>query len=402
MAERLAPAAARARRASASEAAAREQALEARSEAVEALRRLRAVERLTRRREQLGPVNPLAQEEYAEALRPRRGARGQRERPRDRAARAARGDPRHRPPDRGDLRGDLPAPRRATSRSSSATCSPAAAGRLRLVSEEQAPRAGARRAAAAEQRGRDARRSRRLPRPRSRGRRPAGAREEELLGRGDRDHAGRQVDQAPVAALRRREVDDRARVPVRGVPRAPVPVLHPRRGRGGARRPQPRPLPGAAAPLLRPRAVHRDHPPEAHDGGRRLALRRLDGRGRGLEGALAAPAGECQPEVPTSPRSAEVGRCYRRAARGARLERSVHRRRSTGCSPSVAPAERSAPARRPAIDAPTERARRQAGGGLFRRLRESMAKTRQALGSEIQATLFGGSTSTPGNAWRRR
>jgi len=33
-------------------------------------------------------------------------------------------------------------------------------------------------------------------------------------------------------------------------------------------------------------------------------------------------------------------------------------------------------------------ARRQRGG-LFRRLRESMAKTRQALGSEIQATLFG-------------
>src|SRR6478672_8877942 len=28
-------------------------------------------------------------------------------------------------------------------------------------------------------------------------------------------------------------------------------------------------------------------------------------------------------------------------------------------------------------------------GGLFRRLRESMAKTRQALGSEIQSTLFG-------------
>ena len=28
-------------------------------------------------------------------------------------------------------------------------------------------------------------------------------------------------------------------------------------------------------------------------------------------------------------------------------------------------------------------------GGFFRRLRESMAKTRQALSSEIQATLFG-------------
>jgi fused signal recognition particle receptor len=35
-------------------------------------------------------------------------------------------------------------------------------------------------------------------------------------------------------------------------------------------------------------------------------------------------------------------------------------------------------------DAPPERRR-----GLFRRLRESMAKTREALGSEIQATLFG-------------
>jgi fused signal recognition particle receptor len=36
----------------------------------------------------------------------------------------------------------------------------------------------------------------------------------------------------------------------------------------------------------------------------------------------------------------------------------------------------------------SEQAPRQRGG-LFRRLRESMAKTRQALGSEIQATLFG-------------
>jgi fused signal recognition particle receptor len=35
------------------------------------------------------------------------------------------------------------------------------------------------------------------------------------------------------------------------------------------------------------------------------------------------------------------------------------------------------------------RERKSKRGGLFRRLRESMAKTRQALGSEIQATLFG-------------
>ena len=36
-----------------------------------------------------------------------------------------------------------------------------------------------------------------------------------------------------------------------------------------------------------------------------------------------------------------------------------------------------------------EAAERGSRGGLFRRLRESMAKTRQALSSEIQATLFG-------------
>ncbi len=39
--------------------------------------------------------------------------------------------------------------------------------------------------------------------------------------------------------------------------------------------------------------------------------------------------------------------------------------------------------------APGESDSRRKRGGLFRRLRESMAKTRQALGSEIHATLFG-------------
>lgn len=38
---------------------------------------------------------------------------------------------------------------------------------------------------------------------------------------------------------------------------------------------------------------------------------------------------------------------------------------------------------------PSEPAVEKRRGGLFRRLRESMSKTRQALGSEIQATLFG-------------
>ena len=41
--------------------------------------------------------------------------------------------------------------------------------------------------------------------------------------------------------------------------------------------------------LLRARPVHRRHPPEAHDGGGRLAVRRVDAVGRRLEGDLAPP-----------------------------------------------------------------------------------------------------------------
>ena len=43
--------------------------------------------------------------------------------------------------------------------------------------------------------------------------------------------------------------------------------------------------------LLAARAVHRRHPPEADDGGGRLAVRRVDGRRRDLEGDLAPAAG---------------------------------------------------------------------------------------------------------------
>src|SRR5439155_8599240 len=86
------------------------------------------------------------------------------------------------------------------------------------------------------------------------------------------------------------EVDDRDRVPVRGLPRAAVPVLHPRRGRSRAGRSQHRAVPRPPADVRRPRAVHRRHPPEAHDGGRRHPLRRLDGRRRRIEGRVPAPA----------------------------------------------------------------------------------------------------------------
>ncbi|MGH2834822.1 MAG: signal recognition particle-docking protein FtsY [Solirubrobacteraceae bacterium] len=55
--------------------------------------------------------------------------------------------------------------------------------------------------------------------------------------------------------------------------------------------------------------------------------------------------------------------------------------------------ERAAQQARTSQDAGTER-----GAGLFRRLRENLSKTRQALGSEIQATLF---TTIDEDTWER-
>ena len=57
-----------------------------------------------------------------------------------------------------------------------------------------------------------------------------------------------------------------------------------------------------AAHVRRPRAVHRRHAPEAHDGGGRLPVRRLDGRRRRLEGHLApAAARSCGVESARAP-----------------------------------------------------------------------------------------------------
>ncbi len=179
------------------------------------------MERLERRREQLGPVNPLAQEEYAEALAHVEELEGQ----------------------RADLETalrELRALIRETDRQIQETFEQTFAGggaqlrgarRRRLPRRQRAaapgrgragPAAGARRPAAA---GRDAgqrcaieaaaeaeaERARSAP-----ARRQLPGVEIEIT-------PGGQVDQAPVAALRRREVDDRARVPVRRVPRAPCP-----------------------------------------------------------------------------------------------------------------------------------------------------------------------------------
>ena len=241
------------------------------------------IERLQRRREQLGPVNPLAQQEYAEAVEHVEELERQRE-----DLEAAMRELKHLIRDTDQrIRDAFEQTFTAAAKNFEEVAAhlfPGGRGRLRLVREDAGPRAVLGGAEADE----DAPADDGIDGPgRRRGR---GGRARRRHGRRDRDHPRRQGDETPHAAVRRREIDDRARVPVRGLPRAPVPVLHPRRGRGRARRLEHRPLPHAAAPLLRPRAVHRRHPPEAHDGGRRLPLRRVDGRQRGVEGGLAPAA----------------------------------------------------------------------------------------------------------------
>ncbi len=104
---------------------------------------------------------------------------------------------------------------------------------------------------------------------------------------------GRQEGQAALAALRRRAVPGRRGLPGRAVQGPALAVLHPRRGRGGARRHQPRPAAGDLRGAARELPAPRDHPPEAHDGGRRRALRRHHARRRRFRGDLpAAPRAE--------------------------------------------------------------------------------------------------------------
>ncbi len=73
----------------------------------------------------------------------------------------------------------------------------------------------------------------------------------------------------------------------------------------------------AAAQVRRARAVHRGDPPEAHDGGGRQPLRHLDGRRRRLEGRLA--------QAPASRTGCSERNRRRRLTRGARVSvRSRH------------------------------------------------------------------------------
>ena len=234
------------------------------------------IERLRRRREQLGPVNPLAQREYEEALAHVEELERQRE-DLEAAMRELEGL----------IRDTDRRIREAFEETFAAAASnfeevveqlfPGGRGRLRLVKEDAGPR------------------------PVLGGAEPPEAEEEpepEEDDEGPEDDMGVEIEITPAGKSTKRltllsggeKSLDGAGVPVRRLPRPAVPVLHPRRGRGRARRPQHRPLPRPAAPVRGPGAVHRRHPPEAHDGGGRLSLRRLDGGRRRVEGGLAPAA----------------------------------------------------------------------------------------------------------------
>ncbi len=121
------------------------------------------------------------------------------------------------------------------------------------------------------------------------------------------------------------------------------------------------------------RPVHRDHPPEAHDGGRRLALRRLDGRRRRLQGALAPAARR------RATGAVEPGRASPSRAGGDRCRPVPWR--ATGSDLFVSGRARPAGGR-------ARRAARSAAAGSSGGCARTSRKTRQALASEIQATLF--------------
>ena len=105
-----------------------------------------------------------------------------------------------------------------------------------------------------------------------------------------RGAAARQEDQAALAALRWGALAGRGGVPGGAVQGPPLAVLHPRRGRGRARRHQPRPAAGDLRGAARELPAAGDHPPEADHGGRRRALRRHDARRRRLRGDQPAAA----------------------------------------------------------------------------------------------------------------
>ncbi len=256
----------------------------------EEIQALRArVERLTRRREQLGPVNPLAQEEYAEALAHVEELESQRS-DLETALRELRGVIRETDKQIEETFEETFAAAARNFEELVGDVFPGGSGRLRLVADEQAPRPVLGGQPLPEGEGSD-----------------ADAIEAAAEAESEAESAGPEQEQLPGVEI---EITPAGKSTKR------LTLLS-----GGEKSMTAlaflfavflaRPCPfyildeveaalddlnlDRFLTLLRrhsgARPVHRDHPPAAHDGGCRLALWRLYGPERSLEGALAATAG---------------------------------------------------------------------------------------------------------------
>ena len=298
-----------------------EQALDEEEDAGAAAR----VERLDTPARAARAGQPAGRRRSTRGAAPRRGAGGPARGPGDGAARAARADPRHRPPDRRDFRGDIRRRGATTSTSWSATSSPAARAACdwSAKSAVRGPVLGGQ--PLTDARPADGGRRRRGRRGAARttaGR--SSAHEEELLGvEIEITPAGKSTKRLSLLSGGEKSMTALAFLFAVFLAR-PCPFYI---------------LDEVEAALddlnldrfltLLRRYSDRaqfivDHPSEAHDGGRRLALRRLDGRRRRSRRSSRVGC----PAQAQETRLAEVGAdaaLISRAARGPRLERSVHR-----------------------------------------------------------------------------
>ena len=224
------------------------------------------------------PARPAGVRRGARA---RRGARDPARRPRDRAARAREADRRHRPPDPDDVRADV------------------RGRRARLRGARRAAVPGRHRRAAAGQRARrDRRGCSAARRARTSDDAEDAAADDVGADGGDEDLLGVEIEITPAGKECRRlsllsggEKSMTALAFLFAVFLArPCPFYILDEVEAALDDLNIDRFLDAAAPVLVAGPVHRRHPPEADDGGRRLAVRGFDGRRRDLEGRLAPAA----------------------------------------------------------------------------------------------------------------
>ncbi len=210
------------------------------------------IQRLARRREQLGPVNPLAQQEYEDALEHVEELERQRE---DLETALRELDNLIRDTDK-QIRETFEQTFSATARYFEELAErlfPGGRGRLSLVNERegQARVLGGQSPDEEGSEGREAQE-------------PSEEDEEDILGvEIEITPAGKEMKRLSLLSGGEKSMTALAFLFAVFLAR-PCPFLHPRRGRSSARRPQHRSLPRPVAVVLGPGPIHRRHAPEAH------------------------------------------------------------------------------------------------------------------------------------------